>query len=137
MPRTAPKGRKSPANDKQGWWMLIFESISAGGVAILVGIGTVLVLVGMYSYIVWPLTKWDFAGVNAEQLRPWWQWAAGLTFATGTLAGFWCFSGAAFRQKKTTQRPAQGSRSAATVRSPAQRERLRKRKQPERGLFNP
>jgi hypothetical protein len=115
--------------------MLIFESLSAGVAAILVAAVALLVLVGLYDYIVWPLTKWDFAGVNVEQFRPWWQWAAGLTFATGTLAGFWCFSGAAFRPKKAEQRPAGRSPSAAALR--ARQERLRKQNQRKQGLFNP
>jgi hypothetical protein len=91
--------------------------------------------VGVYDYIVWPLTKWDFTGVQVEQFRPWWQWAAGLTFATGSLVGFWCFSGVAFRPKKAEQRPASRPPSAAALR--ARQERLRKQNQRNQGLFNP
>jgi hypothetical protein len=116
--------------------MLIFETLSAGVFAILLGVVALLVLVGVYDYIVWPLTKWDFAGVNVDQFRPWWQWAAGLTFATGSLAGFWCFSGAAFRPKKAApQRPVSRTPSAAALR--ARQERLRKQNQRKQNLFNP
>jgi hypothetical protein len=138
MPRSTPKGRKRSASDEQGWWMLVFESLSAGVLAILIAATALLVLVGAYDYIVWPLTKWDLASINVEQFRPWWQWAVGVTFAAGSATGFWCFSGAAFRPKPATrQRSGETHRSAAARRSVAQRDKLRRQNQKSRDLFNP
>ena len=81
--------------------MLIFESISAGGIAVFLVLVAVLVLAGVYGLVVWPLTHWDLAQVDGGS---WWKGALGLTFATGAIAGFWCFSGSAFRGKAGTQR---------------------------------
>jgi hypothetical protein len=79
--------------------MLVFESLSAGGMAVFVALSAVLVLVGIYTYLVWPLTKWDLADVNAGRLASWGEFALIVIFAAGSAAGFWCFSGAAFREK--------------------------------------
>lgn len=76
--------------------MLIFESLSAGGIAVFMALTAVLVLVGIYSYFVWPFTHWNLAGVENGA---WWQYALGAVFILGTALGFWCFSGAAFRRK--------------------------------------
>lgn len=81
--------------------MLIFESISAGGIAILLTLFAVLILVGIYSYFVWPFTHWDLNGLRIAD-GSWWVYALAIIFCAGSFAGFWCFSGAAF-QKKTTQ----------------------------------
>jgi uncharacterized membrane protein len=79
--------------------MLIFESLSAGMFALLVALTLVLVLVGIYVSIVWPITKWDLASVNPQKYRSWWEGALWLVFAAGSAAGLWCFSGAAFREE--------------------------------------
>lgn len=78
--------------------MLVFESLSAGGIAVFVTIVAVLVLVGIYSYFIWPFTYWDLGNLRLDS-GPWWQYALGVIFVTGSAIGFWCFSGAAFRGK--------------------------------------
>jgi len=45
VPKTVPRNGKRPAND-QGLGMLVFESLSAGGIAVFVTLTAVLVLVG-------------------------------------------------------------------------------------------
>jgi flagellar basal body-associated protein FliL len=87
--------------------MLIFESLSAGGIAVLIALAAVLVLAGIYGLVVWPFTNWDLAHVESGS---WWEYALGLIFAAGATAGFWCFSGAAFREKATQQRANAASR---------------------------
>jgi len=84
--------------------MLIFESLSLGTFAVLVVMAGVLVLVGAYVYLVWPLTGWDLVEVSVEKLDLWSEFALGLVFMAGSAAGFWCFSGAAFRPKKRAPR---------------------------------
>jgi len=94
---------KRPAGDQQGWGMLVFESFSAGAVAVLVALVLALVLVGLYDYLVWPLTKWDMTEVNPETFFTWSKYGLEAIFAGGTAAGFWCFTGAAFRKRGTLQ----------------------------------
>ena len=78
--------------------MLVFESLSAGVMAVLVGFLTVMVVVGVYVIIVWPLTFWDLSNLGLERYASWMTTAVWSVFAGGTLAGFWCFSGAAFKR---------------------------------------
>jgi hypothetical protein len=80
--------------------MLLFESLSAGVLAIAVGLAAVLVVVGTYVIVVWPLTFWDVAHVSAEEYTSWEHTVLWSVFAGGTLAGYWCFSGAAFKDKR-------------------------------------
>ena len=84
--------------------MLIFESLSAGGIAVLLVLVLTLVLVGLYAGIVWPLTQWDLAHINQQKYLWWCEWTLWLIFAAGAGAGFWYFSGAAF-QEKPARRP--------------------------------
>jgi hypothetical protein len=79
--------------------MLLFESLSAGATVVLVVIAAVIALVGLYTIIVWPLTFWDGANSGLEQYASWGNVVLWSLFAGGSLAGFWCFSGAAFKGK--------------------------------------
>jgi hypothetical protein len=76
--------------------MLVFESLSAGAVAVFLALMAVLILVGIYSYFIWSFTHWDLDSVGNSS---WWKYALLLIFVAGSAAGFWCFSGAAFRGK--------------------------------------
>jgi len=78
-----------------------------------VGIGflAVLTIVGVYLLIVWPLTFWDLANLGLEQYGSWAATVLWSVFAGGTVAGYWCFSGAAFRNKTVRKAP-----SSAAVR---------------------
>jgi hypothetical protein len=91
--------------------MLLFESLSAGVLAVAVGMAAVLTVVGVYVLIVWPLTFWDLANLGAENYDSWANTVLWSVFAGGTLAGYWCFSGAAFKNKAKNRvpvRPARG-----------------------------
>jgi hypothetical protein len=98
MPSTVSRNRKRPASDQQGVAMLVFESLSAGGIAVFLALVTMLVLVGIYSYFVWPFTHWGLAQLQLADDTGW-EYALAIIFAAGSAAGFWCFSGAAFRKK--------------------------------------
>ena len=75
----------------------------------LVVILALLSVVGIYTIIVWPLTKWDLNGVNPEKLRHGLEDLLAAVFIAGTLIGLWCFSGAAFQRRKTRlSAPAKG-----------------------------
>jgi len=79
--------------------MLLFESLSAGVMAVAVGLGAVLALVSIYAVLVWPLTFWDLSNLGLEQYASWTSTVLWSVFAGGSLAGLWVFSGAAFKSK--------------------------------------
>lgn len=91
--------RPRPASTDQHWSMLLFESLSAGVLAIAVGLAAVMLIVGVYALIVWPLTFYDLANLGLEAYDSWANTVLWSVFAGGTLAGYWCFSGAAFKEK--------------------------------------
>jgi len=51
----AVSARRTDPTD-QHWTMLMFESLSGGVLAVGIGLVAVLVVVGVYLLIVWPLT---------------------------------------------------------------------------------
>lgn len=95
----------------QHWSMLLFESLSAGVMAVVAGLAAVMAVLGVYLIVVWPLTFWDLSNLGLEQFAGWTNTILWSVFAGGSLAGFWTFSGAAFRTKRRTQVPIPSSRS--------------------------
>jgi len=91
--------------------MLLFESLSAGVMAVSVGLAAVLAVVGVYVIIVWPLTFWDLANLGLEKYASWTDTVLWSVFAGGSLAGYWCFSGAAFKTKPKTKVPVRPART--------------------------
>jgi hypothetical protein len=96
---------------EQHWSMLLFESLSAGVMAIFVGFVLVLAVVGVYVIIVWPLTFWDLANVALDQYQSWAETVLWSVFAGGSLAGYWCFSGHAFKSKSKSRAPIRSAHS--------------------------
>lgn len=101
----ARSGNARPDPTDQHWSMLLFESLSAGVLAIAVGFAAVLIVVGLYTAIVWPLTFWDLANLGLDQYASWANTILWSVFAGGSLAGYWCFSGAAFKPKQKPKTP--------------------------------
>jgi hypothetical protein len=99
VPRPRSGAVAKPDATHQHWSMLLFESLSAGVMAVAVGMAAVMIVVGVYVIIVWPLTFWDLASFGGENYRSWADTILWSIFAGGSLAGFWCFSGAAFKNK--------------------------------------
>jgi uncharacterized membrane protein YsdA (DUF1294 family) len=97
--RGRPRDSRRSASDEQSWPMLIFESLSAGMITVLLVLAAVLVLVGIYTGVVWSITKWDLAFAHSAKYRLWAERTLWLIFAAGSGLGFWYFSGAAFREK--------------------------------------
>lgn len=106
-------GGVRPDPTDQHWSMLLFESASAGVMTIFVGFVLVLSVVGIYVIIVWPLTFWDLTNAGLEKLRPWVNTILWSIFAGGSLAGYWYFSGRAFKSKA---KPRVAGRSATSRR---------------------
>lgn len=96
---------------RQHWAMLLFESLSAGIVAVVAGLAAVMAVLGVYLIIVWPLTFWDLSNLGLEKYAGWTNTILWSVFAGGSLAGFWAFSGAAFKTKRRTQVPIPSSRN--------------------------
>jgi hypothetical protein len=91
--------------------MLLFESLSAGVMAVFVGFIAVLLVVGVYVIIVWPLTFWDLANLGLEQYSSWADTILWSVFAGGSLAGYWCFSGHAFKGKSKATVPVRSAQA--------------------------
>ena len=108
--RTRP-GSARPDPTDQHWSMLLFESASAGIMAVTVGLTAVMLVVGVYVIIVWPLTFWDLGNLGLEQYASWTNTVLWSVFAGGSLAGYWCFSGAAFKNKPKAKVPVRSSRT--------------------------
>jgi hypothetical protein len=96
--RAGPPTR--PDSSDQHWSMLLFESCSAGVLALGVGIASVMLVVSLYAVFVWPLTFWDLANLGLEKYADYGDTALWSVFAGGTLAGYWCFSGKAFKNRR-------------------------------------
>jgi hypothetical protein len=79
--------------------MLVFESLSVGVMAIAVEFAAVLLVVGVYAVLVWPLTFMDVANVGAREFDSWARTVLWPVFAGGSPAGYWCFNGSAFKEK--------------------------------------
>jgi hypothetical protein len=104
-PKQAAMPRSTNGNSTdQHWSMLLFESLSAGVMALLVLMMALMVLVGVYVIIVWPLTMWDLPVQNLDGYSSWVSLVLWSVFTGGSLAGLWCFSGAAFKDKKKARR---------------------------------
>ncbi len=67
--RRRVKGPQRSADADQHWGMLVFESLSAGVMALLVGLLAVMVIVGVYVIVVWPLTFWDLTNSGLENME--------------------------------------------------------------------
>lgn len=78
--------------------MVLFESLGFGMLAVLITLSVVLLAVGIYVQIIWPLTDWDLTSVS---LQPYESLASTLLlsiFAFGSGLGFWFVSGAAWKR---------------------------------------
>jgi hypothetical protein len=93
--------------------MLAYESFSAGAMAVFVGLAAVMAVVSVYVIIVWPLTFWDLADSGLEKYSDLAKLVLWAVFAGGSLAGYWCFSGEAFKSKPKAKpkAPARGGRA--------------------------
>lgn len=106
--RQSPK----PAGGSEHWSMLVFESMSVGAMMVLIVIMAMMIAVGFYTIFVWPLTLWELAEVGGDAYASWIKTVLWSVFAGGTLAGYWCVSGAAFSGKP---KGASGRKTASSV----------------------
>ncbi len=60
----------------------------------------VLAALWLYGQFVWTFTHWDLAEFRLAPFKRLAYLIVAATFAAGTCAGLWCFSGAAWRSPK-------------------------------------
>ena len=73
--------------------MLFFASMSGGLLALFVGFILLIVFVGIYAGLIWPLTFWDLASLGLEKYGNWTGTMVLSVFAGGAFAGYLGFSG--------------------------------------------
>lgn len=81
---------------------MLFYSMGIGTVAVAALLFSVLMAVWLYGQFVWTFTHWDLADVRLTPFRSLAYFMILGTFLGGTCAGLWCFSGAAWRNRKPT-----------------------------------
>ena len=80
--------------------MLFFASMSGGLLALFVGFILLIVFVGIYAGLIWPLTFWDLASLGLEKYGNWTGTMVLSVFAGGAFAGYLGFSGNPHRAKQ-------------------------------------
>jgi hypothetical protein len=100
MSKVQPKTKASEPGPLKQWAMIAFESMGAGALAIMLVFAAVLVVVGVYVQVVWPLTDWDMVGVSLEPYESAIIMALVFVFITGSAVGFWFVSGAAWQTQR-------------------------------------
>lgn len=114
--RSRGKNGLPEAGSDEHWSVLIFESLSVGTMVVLVVMLGLLVVVGVYVILVWPLTFWDLADVGLENYGSWLKTVLWSVFAGGSLAGYWCVSGAAFKPRPARKGTGGAVRGAKSTR---------------------
>jgi hypothetical protein len=102
--RARPRSARSRNGTDQHWSMLLFQSLSAGALALMACGAMVMVVVGVYVLVIWPLTLWDISSGGWERYSAWIVTTSWSVFIGGSLAGVWVFSGVAFRGKQPAGR---------------------------------
>jgi len=74
-----------------------------GTIAVGILLFAVLVIVFLYGQFVWTFTQWDGAGIRLTPFKSLAYLIIFGTFVGGTCVGLWCFSGAAWRNRKATR----------------------------------
>jgi hypothetical protein len=96
------------------WSIVLFYSMGIGTVAVAALLFALLMAVWLYGQFVWTFTHWDLAHVRLTPFKPLAQLVLLGTFLGGTCAGLWCFSGAAWKNRK----PAAGNAAVGVRRNP-------------------
>ena len=82
------------------WAMILFESLGVGMMSVILLLALVLVVVGIYVQLIWPLTDWDLLTVTLEQYNSTVSLVLSGVFIFGFGVGFWFISGAAWKRMK-------------------------------------
>ena len=82
------------------WSYVLFYSMGIGTLAVGALLFTVLLAVWLYGQFVWTFTQWDLADVRLTPFKSLAYLVIAATFLAGTGAGFWIFSGAAWKNQR-------------------------------------
>jgi hypothetical protein len=82
--------------------MLLFAGFSSGIMALVMGFGVLLTLVGVYTIVIWPLTFWDLANLQLEKYRSWTPTVVACVFGGGSLGGMCYFGGLLSPRKQSS-----------------------------------
>ncbi|MBZ5706131.1 MAG: hypothetical protein LAN63_12315 [Acidobacteriia bacterium] len=102
MPRVQPKPKTSEPGPLKHWAMIVFESLGVGALAIMLVFAAVLVVVGVYVQVVWPLTDWNLVEVSLDPYRSAISTVFFFIFVAASALGFWFISGAAWKNQRPT-----------------------------------
>jgi hypothetical protein len=92
------------------WSVVLFYSMGFGVIAVVILFFLVLLLVWMYAQFVWSFTQWDMANVRLTPFKSLAYLILTGTFVGGTCVGLWCFSGAAWQNRKPVRASSTSSR---------------------------
>lgn len=99
-PVKAPGSAQAADGAVDHWSVILFYSMGFGAIAVATLLFAVLVAVWFYGQFIWAFTQWDLANVSLAPFKSLAQLIIGATFVGGTCVGLWCFSGAAWRNRK-------------------------------------
>ncbi len=93
-----PATKPAPQDPWKELAMVVLQSVGFGMMAVVLLLAAVLVMVGIYVQVIWPLTDWDLVNVSLEPYNS--AITAVLTgvFIGGFAAGYWCISGNAWKR---------------------------------------
>jgi hypothetical protein len=92
------------------WSIVLFYSMGIGTLAVVALLFAVLLSVWIYCQFVWTFTHWDLADVSLAPFKSLAYLVIAGTFVSGTCAGLWCFSGAAWKNRKPMRSVETGAR---------------------------
>ncbi len=81
----------------------MFYSMGFGATAVGILLFAVLLIVSLYDLFIWTFTEWDFVSVRLTPFKSLAYLIIAGTFFGGVCGGLWCFSGAAWRNRKTAR----------------------------------
>jgi hypothetical protein len=100
----------------QEWVLVLLESLGVGIFLVILLLAAVLLVIGLYVQVVWPLTDWDLVNVSLEQYQSLIELVLVTVFTFGFFGGYYCISGAAWKKiKPKTEAPAKGTTSQRAI----------------------
>lgn len=91
---------------------MLFYSLGFGMTAVGILLFAVLLIVSLYGQFIWTFTQWDMANVRLTPFKSLAYLILAGTFVGGTCVGLWCFSGAAWRNRKPVRAASSSARRA-------------------------
>ena len=108
---------QSAQSGLQEWALVLLESLGVGVFLVILLLAVVLLAIGVYVQVIWPLTDWDLVNVSLEQYQSLIELVLVSVFTFGFFAGYYCISGAAWKKvqpKKETLAKAASAKRVIT-----------------------